>query len=344
MQREELLDTFLSRWPLCAVKHMNLDDYVGLGNRDTFCQWVETNTRDLGSMKGMSSIKFGIYKRSNPTVKPKNYKNDDRYSWLKRYSEKNRDEAFLKIKQDIIKIIEYSEVGKFDLINNISLPDLFKWKVAFLYSNERLIPIYKRDTLFKIARHYGLKTNRKTKLSEIQNLLVNIKPAQLSVYKFMDSLLDQFGDKKVKEDSNSNRRKLQRRRIASKNISDHVRTINRSFVVTQKHNKIQTELYNSLVKEYGEKNVSLEENFVDIKLTQKDYLALYEVKSSSYAGLCVRDALGQLLFYSSYDRDKRPRKHYVVGQYPMTENDKEYIDFLKRNLNLEFDYINIEIG
>jgi len=68
-----------------------------------------------------------------------------------------------------------------------------------------------------------------------------------------------------------------------------------------------------------------------------------EVKSSSYASECIKEALGQLLLYSLNDNDSRPKKHIVVGQYPATDNDKKYINFLKDNLKLEFDYMNIEI-
>lgn len=135
-QHEELLNEFLDRWTIENVQNLTIQEYVGLGNKDTFCQWVETGTRMLGSIKGMTSIKFGIYERKDPQKEPKKYKNDDRYSWLQRYGD-NRETVFKNIKCDIIKIIQLSEVGKFEQIDNIPLPDLFKWKVAFLYSNEK---------------------------------------------------------------------------------------------------------------------------------------------------------------------------------------------------------------
>jgi hypothetical protein len=133
---KELLDEFLDRWTIENVHNLTLQEYVGLENKDTFCQWVETKTRMLGSIKGMTSIKFGIYERKHPKKRPKNYQNDNQYSWLQGYGD-NRKTAFENTKQDIIKIIQLSEVGKFAEIDNILLPDLFKWKVAFLYSNER---------------------------------------------------------------------------------------------------------------------------------------------------------------------------------------------------------------
>lgn len=344
---KELLDEFLDRWTIENVQNLTLQEYVGLGNKDTFCQWVETKTRMLGSIKGMTSIKFGIYERKDPIKRPKNYKNDDQYSWLQGYGD-NRKIAFENTKRDIIKIIQLSEVGKFAEINNILLPDLFKWKVAFLYSNERLIPIYKRDVLFRIANHFGLNTDRHTTISEIQDVMMINKPAHLNVYAFMRQLYDQFGDNEDKNDivgtkTRKSKRRTTRRAANGRNTTPQIRTVTRSYIAEQKHNKIQKALVKLLSDKYGKDKVILEENHVDIKLIQPNYITFYEVKSSSYASECIKEALGQVLLYSLNDTDKRQKKHIVVGQYPTTENDKKYIDFLKQNLKLEFDYLNVEI-
>lgn len=344
---KELLNEFLDRWTIENVQNLTLQEYVGLGNKDTFCQWVETKTRMLGSIKGMTSIKFGIYERKDQTKRPKNYKNDIQYSWLQGYGD-DRIIAFENTKHDIIKIIQLSEVGKFAEIDNILLPDLFKWKVAFLYSNERLIPIYKRDVLFKIASHFGVKTDRHTTISEIQNVMMLNKPAHLNVYAFMRQLYDQFGDSKEKNEivgstTRKRKRRSTRRAANGRNTTIQTRTVTRSYLAEQKHNKIQEALVILLSNKYGKDNVILEENYVDLKLIQPNYIGFYEVKSSSYASECIKEALGQILLYSLNDTDKRQKKHIVVGQYPATDNDKKYIDFLKQNLKLEFDYLNVEI-
>lgn len=345
---KELLDEFLHRWTIENVQNLTLQEYVGLGNKDTFCQWVETKTRMLGSIKGLpGSIKFGIYERKDITKEPEHYKNDDKYSWLKGYGD-NRTTAFENIKRDIIRIIQLSEIGRFTEIDNILLPDLFKWKVAFLYSNERLIPIFKRDVLFKIANYFGLKTDRHSTISEIQNVMMLNKPAHLNVYAFMRQLYDQFGDNDDKKEivgttARKRQRRTTRRASNGRNTATQIRTVTRSYVAEQKHNKIQEALVKLLSDKYGKNNVILEENYVDIKLIQPNYIAFYEVKSSSYASECIKEALGQILLYSLNDTDERLKKHIVVGQYPTTENDKRYIDFLKQNLKLEFDYLNVEI-
>jgi len=346
---KELLDNFLERWQTEDIQEMTLQEYVGVGNKDTFCQWVETKTRMLGSIKGMTSIKFGVYERKDPNKKPKNYENDNAYSWLRGYG-KNRTEAFQNVKKDIIRIVDFAQKGNFEKIDSIILPDLFKWKVAFLFSNERLIPIYKRDVLFKIANHFGLKTNRNTRISEIQSILISEKPANQNVYDYMRELYDRFGRGKEKEIITGKEKlprkqqgKRKRKGSTKRNTSSQSRTVTRSYIVEQKHNIIQKELQRQLIESYGESNVVLEENYVDVKLIQPYYLGFYEVKSASYASECIKEALGQILLYTHYDEDLRTKKIYVVGQYPATEQDKTYIDFIKNNLNIEFDYLDINI-
>ena len=218
-----------------------------------------------------------------------------------------------------------------------------------MYSNERLIPIYKRDVLFKIANHFGLKTNQGTPISEIQNVMMLNKPAHLNVYAFMRQLYNQFGDNEDKNEivcsitQKKKRKRTKRQATNGRNTATQTRTVTRSYVAEQKHNKIQEALVKLLSEKYGDENVVLEENYVDIKLIQPDYITFYEVKSSPYASECIKEALGQILLYSLNDTDKRPKKHIVVGQYPPTDNDKKYIDFLKQNLKLEFDYLNVEL-
>lgn len=345
---DSLLTDFLFRWTIEDIRKMTLEEYVGINNKDTFCQWVETKTRPLGSIKGMTSIKFGIYERKNPEKEPKKYKGDKKYSWIKAYGD-TRKEAFENTKTDIIKIIKLSEVGKFEEIEDLELPNLFKWKVAYLYSNDRLIPIFNQKVLFRIANHFGLQTNRKTKIYQIQNLMMMNKPAQLSVHQFMRQLYNQFSDEKekkeiiVKNNSTNKRKCITRKATNARNIATQTRKVINSYLAQQKHNKIQEALANLLTEKYGKENVLQEENYVDIKLIQPDCITFFEVKSASYASDCIKLALGQILLYSLNDTDVRPKKLVVVGQYAPTEYDIKYIDFLKKKLKVEFDYLKVNI-
>jgi hypothetical protein len=97
---------------------MTLDQYVSVGDPDTFCQWVETKTEDLGNIKGPAgSIKFGIYKRTDKNKKPRNYDNNEEYSWQKSFNANTKDEAFQIVKNEIVKIIKCADVENFEEID-----------------------------------------------------------------------------------------------------------------------------------------------------------------------------------------------------------------------------------
>ena len=115
-------------------------------------------------------------------------------------------------------------------------------------------------------------------------------------------------------------------------------------MVEKKHNLLQQALYDSLIERFGKESVLLEEDFVDVKLVQPNSITLYEVKSSSYAALCIREALGQLLFYALQLNDPREKKLVVVGQYPPNESEAQVLDRLKKHLRFDLTYKHIDLG
>jgi len=340
---KEILFDFLDRWPVGEVKQMTLDQYVSVGDKDTFCQWLETRTRKLGSIKGVPSWKFGIYKRGNKFEKPKLLHNDSDYSWQKFYSDSNRNEAFKNVKNEILQIIDYADSGQFKQIDDLHLTQFVRWKIAYLYSNERLIPIFKKEVLVKIATHFSLTANYRTPNSEIQEVMMANKPAHLSIHEYSELLYDEFGrDGEKKAKARETGRRASRRAATGKNTGTQTRRGTTTYVATQKHNILQETLKNKLVAQYGEENVFMEKNFVDIKVVQPDKIYFYEVKSSAYASDCIREALGQILSYAHRDDDSRPKQLIVAGQYKPNDDEVEFINYVKKNLNLDFSYENID--
>lgn len=344
-EKRNILNEFLGRWPESVVRSMTLSDYVGVKDKDTFTYWVETKTRPLGSIHGWDSIKFGIYRRGKPEELNQNHQNDSEYTWMARFG-KNRTEAFKAVKQDILDIIKFSGSGDFAKIDNLRLPNLFKWKVASLYSNERLVPIFKQEVLSKIAAAYGLKTSRNTRVSEIHELLINNKPAAQDIYSYMEGLYEQYGTAKDKERRRSPevgkdvapKPAATKKPAAAKNTAPQIRSGARSYIATQKHNTLQEALRQKLIKEHGAESVFIEENWVDVKLVLRAEVVFYEVKSASYASDCIEEALGQVLGYVFNDKDTRKKRIVVVGQYPPNESEKKFIDYIKSLLKIEFDY------
>lgn len=65
IKQRALYKTFQEKFPLETLKDMPLEKYTNLNKDDSFCYWLESKTRDLGSIAGGSSYKFGIYKYQN---------------------------------------------------------------------------------------------------------------------------------------------------------------------------------------------------------------------------------------------------------------------------------------
>lgn len=335
---QNILNDFLEQWPLEKVKAMSLDQYVSTGDRNTFTQWVENRTIELGSISGQfGSRMFGIYRRGNSSPLD-HYENDEFYTWSKKYG-KDSDLAFLAIKKHLINIINYSLTGNFSKIDAIPIPDIFKWKVAYLYSNERLIPIFQREVLKEIATYYGLPVNSKTTVSAIQKVLIDNKPLELNTHEFMVELWSKFRPQKKKPKGISTTQQDQ----GEKSTNDQERSGTSSYIAKQTHNKIQNKLRDKLIAKYGESCVACEKNYVDLTLTYDDTITLYEVKSDAYAATCIRQALGQIIQYAHRLDTTKKLKLYVVGQYSLKANEKPYLDYIQKNLKIDIDYMSIDL-
>jgi hypothetical protein len=336
---QNILNNFLEQWSLDKVEKMSLEQYVSTGDPTTFTQWVENRTIELGSISGQfGSRMFGIYKRGNSDPLDL-YENDELHTWSKKYG-KDKDLAFLEVKKHIVNIIQYSLTGNFSQIDSLPIPDIFKWKIAYLYSNERLIPIFQREVLKEIARYYGLSVNSKTTVSEIQKVLIDKKPLELNTHEFMVELWSKFRPQKKKPKGTNASQQDQ----GEKSTNDQERSGTSSYVAKQTHNIIQNKLRNKLIAEYGESCVACEKNYIDLTLTYNDTITLYEVKSDAYAATCIRQALGQIIQYAHRIDATKKIKLYIVGQYPLKSNEIPYLEYIKNNFKIDLDYMNIDLN
>lgn len=165
--RRLLYRQFQETFPIESLKDMTLDEYTNLDKASSFCYWLESKTSELGSIWGGSAYKFGIFKFNNtPTDNNSMYSHDESYSWYSRLG-KTAIEVFALIKNTIIKIVKFAQLGDWGKIENLEkekvLGPLIIWKIAFLYSNERLLPIYDKDGwLVPLAEHFGLSAAKKS--------------------------------------------------------------------------------------------------------------------------------------------------------------------------------------
>lgn len=168
---------------------MKLDEYTNLNRENSFCYWLESKTVELGSIWGGSSYKFGIYRYDKRPDNPSVVVSDEEYAWYKKYNASNRDEAFEIVLKAIVTIAESALSGNLEAIEDENtFGNVIKWKIAFLYANEMLLPIYKRDMLEKAASKLGYSDSAKAKIYELQHFLMNQKGGK-DLFDFYDELL-----------------------------------------------------------------------------------------------------------------------------------------------------------
>ena len=189
MDRRTLYNEFLFQFPLEKIRNMKLDEYTNLNRENSFCYWLESKTVELGSIWGGSSYKFGIYRYDKRPDNPSVVVSDEEYAWYKKYNASNKDEAFEIVLKAIVTIAESALSGNLEAIEEENtFGNVVKWKIAFLYANEMLLPIYKRDMLEKVASKLGYSDSAKAKIYELQHFLMSQKGGK-DLFDFYDELL-----------------------------------------------------------------------------------------------------------------------------------------------------------
>lgn len=173
-EHHELNEEFLKMFPLEKLKDMTIEQYTNLNKSDSFCYWLEFKSKILGSVGGSNSYKFGIYRYNQKPKENSNCLYDDKYTWWA-FLGKTASEAFEKVKKAVIVAAESGRNGNLNDIEAINneIGPMIKWKIAFIYSNEKIIPYYSFDRLRVIGEKMGMTIGKNTTIADIQRFLIN---------------------------------------------------------------------------------------------------------------------------------------------------------------------------
>ena len=176
---KELLNAFLKEFGAETIKDLPIERYSNNGReRNDFTYWLEWKLDCFGGIKGGSSYKFGIFKTNErPLINRQGYSYDSskQYAWVTKYGN-TVDDAFGSILKEIETVINIvsQETIDFDRIESVELGDAVKWKIAFLYSDYHLVPVYKKEVLITASKRLGILNRNSSSLtiSELQKQLV----------------------------------------------------------------------------------------------------------------------------------------------------------------------------
>ena len=182
---KSIYEAFNKNFPLETLGQLPLDKYNNLNRSDSFCYWLESKTYHLGSIWGGSSYKFGIYAyNAKPKAGDPRIVFDDHYAWYSRYKAETAEDAWKIVRNDLVRIATWSREGKFEEIDkDKSFGEVVKWKIAFLYSNLHLLPVYSKDKLEYIALDNGMENAHGASIAAMQKyLLTKINGDVLTFY------------------------------------------------------------------------------------------------------------------------------------------------------------------
>ncbi len=185
---DKLYEEFNQRFPIEKLESISLEQYTNLDG-DYFCTWVERKTQKLGSIQGATSFKFGIYKYKKVPKDRSGRMYDGEYAWLSKFGEK-RDEVYLTVREELVQVARAARNGDFEIVDKSKLSPMFKWKVAFLYSEKKLIPIYDKDMLVYIASQKGMSDAKSAEVSQIQKYLLNVPGRNPDLWEYYRELLE----------------------------------------------------------------------------------------------------------------------------------------------------------
>lgn len=189
-EKRQLHQEFLKVFPIDSLEDITLEQYTDLKKENSFCYWLEAKTSALGSIWGGSSYKFGIYQyNKQPNTHDSRINSDDKYAWYSKYNKNTAQEAFSVVKKTIMRIANFAQESNWENIDKIAeLGHAYKWKIAFMYSNEQLIPIYKKEMLETLAMHLGMDNPAAKSYPSLQTFLME-KKGDKDIYDYYDELL-----------------------------------------------------------------------------------------------------------------------------------------------------------
>lgn len=172
---DEQYNGFVSKYPLSGLRSMPLKRYTN-GDKDSFIYDLEFGYVALGKISGTSALIHGLYyspKEQNEETEITYRKGH--YVWKKTLGEdvKTAYNTIINAIADVAEAASRNDWKEVD--NNTIVQQIVKWKIAFLYSDKKLLPIYSREMLNKAGYLSGIEKPENLTIAEIQKRIIDIR-------------------------------------------------------------------------------------------------------------------------------------------------------------------------
>jgi len=159
---------FIQLFPKKQLMQMELDDYIVGKGGESFCYWIETKLRELGSIKGGSTAdkKFGLYFN----------KQSGEYRTIPKWdNDLSIDVAFINIKNAILNLLDAGEMVDIVAISNNPLSPMFKSKILATYYPEKYLNVFSPEHVDYFIHKLNIKEQSTSSVEEKRQLLIEYK-------------------------------------------------------------------------------------------------------------------------------------------------------------------------
>jgi len=198
---EEEREQFLKKFPQKRIPKLALSKYALGGNRseESFCYWLENRLKGLGNIHGATAFKFGIYfgrTKSDPIRK---------YRFRKKFGN-DKDEAFQKVKEAIINLLDAAKKEDIGSIRENPLSPMFKGKILSTYYPDKYLNIFANEHLEYFLDKLKIPYEEAQDEIDKRQLLIDFKNkdevmSEWTIYEFSKFLYDSFGRPSRKENA-----------------------------------------------------------------------------------------------------------------------------------------------
>lgn len=153
-KQKALHESFLAKFPRQSIDEMTLPEYA-LGHensKDSFCYWLEWETESLGSVRGGSAAKWGVWWSNK----------EGEWTYNKGFGLDNPHDVLAQIKKGLLAMFTAVEEGRFDELDEIGARELgpnrnsLRSKPLYLYFPDEFLPINNPQHLAHMLRYFGL--------------------------------------------------------------------------------------------------------------------------------------------------------------------------------------------
>jgi hypothetical protein len=195
-------EAFIKLFPKDSLKELNLNNYVIGGKRTkSFCYLIERTLKDLGSIRGATAFKFGIYFGRTKSDSNQNFR------WSPKKWGDTESVAFEAIKEAIIDLINAGKNEDLAALKSNKLSPMFKGKILATYYPERYLSIFSNEFLTHLISTFNLSYEDISKLDPIEKRFLLLKELknkdkvmkEWSVFEFSSFLWTYFPQTVVNE-------------------------------------------------------------------------------------------------------------------------------------------------